>query len=217
MRSISKGAACITLLGAFVAGSPASAQKWELGILGGGGFSTNGTVTSPSANGQVGFKPGAAAGILLGNNSYPRVGGELRYEYRPGNLKVSSNGTEATFNGESHALHYDVLYHFASTDSHIRPFVAAGGGVKIYRGTGTATVTQPLSNLALLTNTYQTAGLASVGAGVKVAAARKFGLRFEVHDFITPFPKNVIAAAPGAKISGLLHDFVVMGGISFGF
>ena len=42
MRSISKGL-CITLLAAFGAGAPACwAQKWEFGVLGGGGFYTNG-------------------------------------------------------------------------------------------------------------------------------------------------------------------------------
>jgi Outer membrane protein beta-barrel domain len=218
MRSISKGAACITLLAALGAVAPACrAQKWELGVLGGGGFYTKQTVSSPSGDGDVGIKSGAALGVFVGNNMYSRIGGELRYEYRPGSLRVASGGTEATFNGESHAIHYDFLIHFTPTGSHIRPFVAAGGGVKIYRGTGTATVTQPLSRLALLTNTYQTSGLGSVGAGVKVAPSKRFGLRFEAHDFITPFPKNVIAPAPGAKISGLLHDFVVMGGFSLLF
>jgi hypothetical protein len=148
---------------------------------------------------------------------YKSVSGELRYEYLPGSLRVKSSGTEATFDGESHAIHYDFLFHFAPTGSHVRPFVAGGGGVKIYRGTGAATATQPLSRLALLTNTYQTAGLASVGAGVKVQASPRLGFRLEVHDFITPFPKQVIAPAPGASISGLLHNIVVTAGIAFTF
>ena len=104
-----------------------------------------------------------------------------------------------------------------SPESSVRPFVSGGGGVKVYRGTGAAAVTQPLSNLALLTNTYETAGMASVGAGVKVAATRRVGFRVEFRDFITPFPKQVVAPAPQAKITGALHDLVVMGGISFLF
>src|SRR5262249_1968436 len=99
----------------------------------------------------------------------------------------------------------------------VRPFVSGGGGVKIYRGTGSATVTQPLQRLALLTNTYETKGLGSVGAGFKMQPSRRVGLRFEVHDFITPFPRKVIAEAPGAKISGLLHDIVFMGGLALTF
>jgi hypothetical protein len=215
MRKISKSAVCMALL--LSAGLPASAQKWEFGVLGGGGFYNSASVTSPAGEGDVGFKNSAAVGAFLGSNMYRFVGGELRYEYLPGDLKVSSGGTEATFNGEAHAIHYDFLFHFAPTEAKLRPFVAGGGGVKVYRGTAAATVSQPLQRLALLTNTYETKGMGSVGAGVKAQAGKRFAVRFEVHDFITPFPRKVIAEAPGAKISGLLHDIVVMGGIAITF
>jgi hypothetical protein len=215
MRSISRSAACLLLAGACL---PACwAQKWELGVTGGGGFYTHASVTAGTASGDVGFKPGAAFGAFLGNNTSNRWGGELHYTYQPGDLRVSSGGSEATFTGESHAINYDFLYHFAPMEAHIRPFVAFGGGAKLYRGTGSPTVTQPLSNLALLTNTHEVAGMGSVGAGFKVSMSPKLGLRFEVHDFLTPFPKQVIAAAPGATIGSFLNDFVVMGGISFTF
>ena len=191
------------------------AQKWELGVLGGGGFYTHGTATSPAGSGDVGFKPGAVVAGYLGNNMYKRVGGELRFDFQPGQERLKSSGTEVTFDAQSYAIHYDFLFHFTPTESHVRPFVAAGGGVKIYRGTGTETATQPLSRIALLTKTYETAGLGSVGAGFKVAVSPRLGLRVEVHDYITPFPKQVIASAPGGSISGILHDFVVMGGIAY--
>jgi len=215
-RSMMRGGVCAALLFGLTS-LPARAQKWEFGVLGGGGFYTNGSVESPAGSGKVGFKPNAAVGAFLGNNTSKHWGGELRYEYRPGSLKVSSSGTEATFNGESHAMHYDFLLHFAPTEAKMRPFVAFGGGVKLYRGTGEPTATQPLSKLALLTDTHEVSGMGSVGAGVKVAASSKWSFRFEVHDFITPFPKQVIAAAPGAKITGFLNDFVVMGGIALTF
>jgi hypothetical protein len=216
MRSILKSAVSMALL--LGAGIPACwAQKWEFGVLGGGGFYNSASATSPAGEGDVGFKNAVALGAYLGSNMYKFVGGELRYEYLPGDLKVSSGGTSATFDGEAHAIHYDFLFHFAPTGAKVRPFVSGGGGVKIYRGTGAATVTQPLQRLALLTNTHETKGLGSVGAGIKAQAGKRFGLRFEVHDFITPFPRKVIAEAPGGKISGILHDIVVMGGIAITF
>ncbi len=216
MRSISQSAAYIALLlGASV---PACwAQKWELGVLGGGSFYKSASVSSPAGQGDVGIKNSAAAGAYVGSNMYKYVSGELRYEYIPGDLKVSSGGTEATFNGEAHAIHYDFLVPFAPRDAKVRPFVSGGGGVKIYHGTGTATVTQPLERLALLTNTFETKGLGVAGAGVKAAVAKSVLLRLEVKDFITPFPRKVIAEAPGAKISGILNNIVVMGGISITF
>ena len=130
MRSISRSAACMTLLAG--ACLPACwAQKWEVGVMGGGGFYTHASVTGPASSGTVGFKPGAAFGAFLGNNTSNKWGGELHYTYQPGKLKVSSGGSEATFNGESHAINYDFLYHFAPMEAHVRPFVAFGGGVKL--------------------------------------------------------------------------------------
>ena len=41
--------------------------------------------------------------------------------------------------------------------------------------------------------------------------------RVEVHDFLTPFPKQVIAPNQGAKVGGWLQDFVPMVGISYLF
>src|SRR5262249_19885998 len=132
-------------------------------------------------------------------------------------LKVSSGGTEYTFSGQAYAIHYDFLFHFAPTEAKVRPFVSGGAGVKVYHGTGAATVTQPLQGLALLTNTYETKGLGVAGGGVKAAVSRRVLVRFEAHDFITPFPRKVIAEAPNAKISGILNQIVVMGGITFTF
>jgi hypothetical protein len=218
MRLISRAAAPAALLMLLGAASPACwAQKVEFGFLGGFGYYTNNNVTAPSGDGTAGFKPGPYVGVFVGHNMYPKIGGELRYAYRPSDLKVSSGGTEAKFSGEAHVIHYDFLYHFAPVESAVRPYNSGGGGVKIYRGTGEATVSQPLSNLALLTNTYETAGLGSVGAGVKVNASPRLGFRVEFRDFITPFPKQVVAPAPNANITGALHDLVVMGGITFLF
>ncbi|MGH9659014.1 MAG: hypothetical protein ACRD96_10755 [Bryobacteraceae bacterium] len=193
------------------------AQKGEIGVVAGGGFYTKGSVTSPAGTGDVGFKSGAAVGAIFGHNQYRYLGGELRYEWLPGDQKVSSSGTEATFSSESHAIHYDFLVHFRPVESNIRPFVAAGAGVKVYRGTGKETATQPLSRLALLTHTLETKGLGVWGAGIKAKIAPAVLLRVEFRDFITPFPRQIIAPSIGAKISGILHHFVPMAGLTFTF
>ena len=39
--------------------------------------------------------------------------------------------------------------------------------------------------------------------------------RVFARDFLTPFPKNVITPAPGAKIGAMLHNIVPMVGISY--
>ena len=218
MRTLCKytcAAAILLVPGAFM--NTCWAQKWELGGLAGGGFYSNASVTSPAGSGDAGFKSGPVFGGYIGSNIYRYLGGELRYEMRPADLKLTSGGTEATFAGQAHAIHYDFLVHATPAGSRVRPYVSAGGGVKIYRGTGKETATQPLSRLALLTKTQEVKGLGSVGVGVKVHASRAFLFRIEVRDFITPFPRQVIAPAPGAKITGLLHDVVFMGGIAATF
>ena len=118
--------------------------------------------------------------------------------------------------GEAHAVHYDFLVYATKRGSFIRPFVAAGGGVKFYRGRGPDVVFQPLNRLALLTRTNEVKALGSVGAGVKVRLGEHLGIRFEFRDFITPFPRKVIAPSIGATISsGIIHDFVPMVGVTY--
>jgi len=212
MRSISKCACIVLLLGAGL-----QAQSWEAGVLGGGNVSKNVSVTGPAGSADVGFKSGAAVGAYVGGNMYKYIGGELRYEFLQGDLKAKGAGAEETFSGYSHNIHYDFLVHFAPTGAKIRPFVAAGGGVRILLGTGSPTVSQPLDRLVLLTHTHEVKGLGSVGGGFKASVSKRAQVRVEVHDFISPFPKQVIAPAAGAKISGLLHDIVFMGGIAITF
>ena len=197
--------------------STALAQRWEVGVAGGGSFFTSQTVTNPAGNAQAGFSPGFVASAWLGNNSNNVLGGELRYDFETADLKLSSNGTHVGFGGQTNAIHYDFVVHFAPSESHVRPFIDGGAGVKMFSGTGSEPVYQPLSNIALLTKTTQIEPLFAVGGGLKFALTRSSWLRLEAHDFMTPFPKNVIAPAEGSKVGGLLSDFVVSAGLSVAF
>lgn len=207
----------ITSLMLLASGPAAFAQKWEVGVAGGGNFYTTQAVKSAIANADAGFSNGFVASAWLGNNTASTISGELRYDYERNDLKLNSGGTNVTFGGQSNAIHYDLVMHFAPSESHIRPFVSAGAGVKVFSGIGKEQDFQPLSNIALLTKTSQVEALVSVGGGVKVAISPAVQLRLEAHDFLSPFPKNVIAPAPGATIGGWLQDFVVMAGLSFSF
>ncbi len=96
----------------------------------------------------------------------------------------------------------------------IQPFVAFGGGIKIYQGTGTQVVYQPLSNVALLTQAQDLTPMGSAGVGVKIKIAPHVNLRLDVHDYLTPFPKQVITPLSG-KTPGWLQEFVPAAGLSF--
>lgn len=192
-------------------------QKWEVGAGVGASFYTSQDYKNALSSAKAGLSDGLLASVWLGNNSGNLLGGELRYDYENTDLQLSSGATRVSFGAETHALHYDFLLHFTPRGSRVRPFVAGGGGVKFYRGTGKEAAFQPLSSLALLTKANETKGLLSLGAGIKIAIAHALQLRLEVHDYLTPFPKTVIAPAQGSKVNGWLQDFVALAGLSFTF
>jgi hypothetical protein len=195
------------------------AQKWEVGAAGGGSFYTSQTFVGSVSNADASFTTAIAASVWLGNDSGRYLGGEIRYDYEASNPELSANGANETMAGQTHAIHYDFLWHFAPRSSRVRPFLAAGAGVKVYRGTGPALVYQgPIESIGLLTETQDLKPMVSLGAGIKFALTDSFQLRIEMHDYLTPFPSNVITPNTGTKISGAwLQDFVPMLGMSYTF
>jgi hypothetical protein len=194
------------------------AQQWELGFNGGGSLVRGLPVATSTSTATAGFQSGGAFGAFLGQNLYRYIGGEIRYDYIMSDLKIKSGGTEATFTGVTHAVHYDVILHTAASDRPTQFFVAFGGGMKVFRGTGREAAYQPLSQFVYLTKTQSIKPMLSVGGGMKYRISRRAFLRTEVRDYITPFPEEVITPAPGAKITGhALHNFVPMVGLSFEF
>jgi hypothetical protein len=205
------------LLAATIITPAALAQRWEYGGGAGGGFYTSQDINSPSGTASAKIQTNIAGSAWFTNNGQNRWGGELRYDYGRGDLQLNQGGTQASFAGETHGLHYDVLRYFAPSESPVRPYVSLGGGVKIYRGTGTEVVFQPLSNIALLTKAQDLVPMVSVGGGVKFRISSHVTLRAEVHDYLTPFPTKVITPNIGAKVAGFgwLQDIVPMVGLSY--
>lgn len=213
MRLISKLVVCFA-----IAAAPClMAQKWEFGGGAGGGFFTSQDVSGSGGSAAAKLATGLAGSAWLVNNGTGRWGGEIRYDYQMGDLQLNSGGQSASFGAYTQAIHYDLLWYGAPNGSRIRPYAAVGAGIKVYEGTGTQVVYQPLSNVALLTKAQDLTPLASVGGGVKVQLAPRVSLRFELHDYLTPFPKKVITPNVGEKVSGMgwLQDFVPMVGISY--
>ncbi len=211
MRLLSRA---LTLLLPFT--SLVVAQNWEVGASGGYGLPRDLSVSGQTSTGSTGFKSGYAFGALLGNDITRMVGGEIRYTYRKSDLKVSSGSVEAAASGQSHALHYDVLIHATPRRSAIRPFLAVGAGVKLFRGTGTERAFQPLSNLVVLTHTTEAQPLISAGGGVKIAVTSRVLFRLDVRDYATPVPDTLLASSAG-RVKGWIHDFVFQFGVSSTF
>ncbi len=197
------------------AAAGAFAQQWEIGGNAGGSFLPGVAVSGPMGSATTGFQTGVTAGAWIGQSISRHIGGEVRYNFMQSNLKLSSGGTSTTFSGNSHAIYYDVLIRSSRRESRGQLYVAVGGGMKIFRGTGKEAAFQPLSQFAYLTKTQTVKPMLSVGGGAKFKVSPHMNLRVEVRDFLTPFPKDVITPAPGAKIGSLLHNIVPMVGISY--
>jgi hypothetical protein len=200
----------------FTAAAAASfAQQWEVGASGGGGFLNSVPVSGGTASATAGFQTGAALGGYVGYSQNRHIGGELHYGYLQSNLKLTSGGSTATFSGMSHVVHYDIILKTTSKRGKAQFFAALGGGMKVFRGTGTEAAYQPLSQFGYFTKTQALKPMASVGGGVRIALTRNVFLRTEFRDYITAFPKEIITPPPGVKYGALLHDFVPMVGISY--
>jgi hypothetical protein len=199
------------------AGMAWAQAQWEVGALGGFGYARGLSVSGPAGSATPGFANGGAIGVFGGNDMYERWSGEVRYFYRFSDLKLSSGGTNLSFGAHTHVIHPDFLAHFAPREARVRPFIAFGAGVKFVQGTGIESAGQPLGRLAALTHTSELLAFGDVGAGVKVSLSKSVRLRVEVRDYISPKPTKVMAAAPGATLSGVLNDIVGSAGISFVF
>ncbi len=193
------------------------AQNWEVGGMAGGGFTNSLTVSNAVGSANTGFANGVATGALLGQNLYSRFSGELRYTVDFSDLRISGSGDSATFKGQTHSIHYDILAYARPRGARVRPFALVGGGMRDFRGVGTESPYQPLSSFALLTKTSQWTPVVTFGGGIKYAIAARFLLRLEVLDYFSRFPTQVIAPAPGAHLSGWLNNLVPMAGITFVF
>jgi opacity protein-like surface antigen len=191
------------------------AQQWEVGAGGGGGFLNSVPVSGGTGSATAGFQTGAALGGYVGYSQNRHIGGELRYGYLQSNLKLTSGGSTATFSGVSHVVHYDLIFKTNRNKGKTQLFAAVGGGMKVFRGTGTEAAYQPLSQYGYFTKTQALKPMASVGAGVKFALTRNLFLRAEFRDYITAFPTEIITPPPGVKYGSLLHDFVPMIGIAY--
>jgi len=190
------------------------AQQWEFGGVAGGGFLNTVNASNSFGTATAGFANGPAFGGYVAFNQYKHIGGEIRYAYLNTDLQLSSGGSSSTFNGQQHVLHYDVIFH-TSGNKKSQFFAAVGGGMKIFRGTGAEAAYQPLYQYGYFTKTQQLLPMGSVGGGVKIALSRKVYLRTEFRDYISAFPKQVIAPPPGTKYGSILHNFVPMVGLGF--
>ena len=190
-------------------------QNWAVGVDGGYGVYHDVTIKNGGASADAGFGSRFAAGAVLTEDMYNHVGGELRYAFRDGDSELSSNGHKVNMDGFAQAIHYDFLFYATPRHTRLRPFVAAGAGIKRYDAT--SHVAQSFGNLGTLTHAHQVEGMLSVGGGLKVALSDRWVLRLDFRDYATPLPDKLFAPAMTANVHGWLHDFVPTIGVDWTF
>lgn len=200
----------------FPALSPA-AEKWEMGAAIGYGVYRNGSINAAAGTATAGFRNRFTAGVFFTDHMYDRLSGEVRYSYQDGDPFLSGAKGKINVQGQSHTLHYDLLFHFKDRDQRFRPYVAAGPGVKIFVVNGPVPVSQPLSQIGVLTSRDQARLVISAGAGFSYQLRQHIVLRVDFRDYINQFPKKVLAPAAGATGRGIFHQFTPSVGIGYSF
>jgi len=190
-------------------------QRWEFGAAGGASFYNSLTATG-RAGGTVDakFKPGGGVGVYLGQIGN-RLGGEARYTWLYNGMELSGAGNNFSMGGYSQTITYNMLIYFADKTKKTRPYVLAGGGGKLYTGTGGGVAIQPLQSIVVLTNTSQWKPVIVFGGGVRFAVSPKSQLRAEFLVNMTQNPDQVITPVNGASLSGWYFNYMPMVGLSY--
>ena len=201
----------------FVLLGAARAQQFEIGALGGGGFLNGIPIRGTPASVSAGFSPGPAAGILIGHNRYARWSGEIRYLFEERDPRLTAGSSSASFSGQAHAMHYDMVFHVRPRTERMQPYLTVGGGVKVFRGTGAEMAYRPLMQYGYLTRTSEWKPMMAIGGGLKIRMGTRLLARVDFQNHITRFPQKVIAPAPGLTLGGWLLDFIPTVGLSWTF
>jgi opacity protein-like surface antigen len=201
----------------FIAAMAAAAQEWELGADIGYGVYRNGSIFAPGGDATAGVRNRFAAGAVFCEDLYEHISGEIRYQYQDGHPFLSSGSVSKDIQGQSHAFTYDLLFHFKPRDHKIRPFIAAGAGIKYYEVVGPAPVPQPIPAIATLNSINELKFLVSLGGGVKYRLREHVLLRADFRDYLTQFPKRQLAPAANGTARGIFQQFTPMFGVSYVF
>jgi opacity protein-like surface antigen len=198
--------------------SAGAAQDWEVGGSVGYGAYRSGTVFG--SNGETATAEilnRFTAGAVIGEQPSGFISGELRWTYQDGHAVLTAAGVREEMDAHSHAVTYDVLFHFHRRERRLRPFFAAGGGIKGYIANGPPPQQNPLAAVATLVERDEWKPVLDLGVGVKYRLRDHVQLRFDFRDYLTTFPKQQIVPAAYSTARGIFQQFTPMVGVSYVF
>ncbi len=215
LMSITAGLLCASASFGQYFGGQDFDQNWEFGGTIGYGIYRGGSIYAPGAQVTASIRNRFTAGVVIGEDLYEYVSGEIRYLYQDGHPFIRYNGVRTDIQGQSHAITYDLLFHFAKHDKRLRPFVSGGLGMKGYVIAGPAPYPQPIPNIVTLNATNEWKFVVSPGGGVKYRLRPHMLLRADFRDYITTFPKSQIMPAAHNTARGIFEQFTPMFGLSY--
>lgn len=195
----------------------AYAQHGEVGVAFGGSMYRNPSITNNGQQITAGLSDGFSGSAWLGQQMYKYVGGEIRYTYEHNAFNLNGSGSNVAFGGDAHAIGYDLHIHLTPRTARFRPYVFGGGGVKLFRGEGTESSTQPLSRFALLTRENELRPMVSFGGGLKIGITDHLSVRAEFRDYMTAFPTKIVTPNVNSSSPAFLHNYVPNAGLSYTF
>ena len=105
-----KSLTCAVVMFVAAAGlASAQESQWEVGGIGGVGFSPDMTVKNGPTSASASVRPGLTVGVYGGQDMYRYWSGGSPYLYREGDLKLSGNGQSASFAAHTHLITGDFL------------------------------------------------------------------------------------------------------------
>jgi hypothetical protein len=193
------------------------AQQYELGADIGYGIYHNGSIFSAAGTAQAGIRNRFAAGIVLGDEFSRYVSAEFQYLYHDGHPFLQAPGVRADIQGQSHALTYNLLFHFQPREHRWRAFVEGGAGGKEYVVAGPEPFPQPIPQIASLTTNDVWKVVLMAGGGVKFRLLPHLQIRAELRNYLTTFPRQQIVPAPHNTARGIAVQFTPLAGVAYTF
>jgi opacity protein-like surface antigen len=195
----------------------AALGQWEAGAVAGYGWYRDGTIFGPGISAAAGVRDRYVAGVTLSEQPHDYLAGEFRYLFHDGDAFLEAGGVRSNIQTLSHTLTYELLVYLRPGEARVLPFLAGGGGVKGYIVSGPAPVPQPVSRIGTLETNDVWKLVFSMGGGVKFRLRRHLSARVEFRDYLTTFPRTLIAPAANNTARGIFQQFTPMFGLSYVF
>ncbi len=212
--------------------SGATPDKWEFSFFGGFG-SLGGTsqVITPVEGGgtntvSLNQEGGYVLGLRINENLGRFFGAELEYsiaDHTTTLFNVQPGSIPFAIDQRVHNINYNGVVYAKPRGSRVRPFGAVGAGMSLFH------VSQDSGQLGVLTgldlkDRWKFA--LTVGAGVKIAMGRRWGVRLDFRDHISGLPDYGLprsammdngVISPAFRPDGLYHHLQFVVGISYWF